>query len=68
VGSALAGWLGLGSVALSIALAFIPAADVTSKVGFEVKLVAGVVGFMGLGVILARRGVRHGTAATDAAP
>jgi amino acid transporter len=62
VGSALAGWLGLGSVALSIALAFIPAADVTNKVGFEVKLVGGVVGFMGLGVILARRGVRDRTA------
>jgi amino acid transporter len=66
VGSALAGWLGLGSVVLSIALAFVPAADVTSKVAFEVKLVGGVVGFMGLGVLLARRGVRRGTAPTDA--
>jgi amino acid transporter len=67
VGSALAGWLGLGSVTLSIALACIPPADVTSKVGFEVKLVAGVLGFMGLGVLLARRGVRDRTAPTDAA-
>jgi amino acid transporter len=65
VGSALAGWLGLGSVALSIALAFIPAADVRSKVAFELKLVGGVVGFMGLGVLLARRRVRHGTAPTS---
>jgi hypothetical protein len=65
VGSTLAGWLGLGSVALSIALAFIPAADVRSKVAFELKLVGGVVGFMGLGVLLARRRVRHGTAPTS---
>lgn len=62
MGSALAGWLGLASVALSIALAFVPGADVTSKLAFELKLVGGVIGFMGLGVVLARRGVRNRTA------
>jgi glutamate:GABA antiporter len=55
LGGALGGWVGLGAVALSIALAFVPAADVANSVSFELKVVGGVVGFMGIGWWLAVR-------------
>jgi amino acid transporter len=57
-----AGWAGLAAVLLSIGLAFVPAADVVRPLAFEAKVVGGVVGFMGLGALLARRGVRERTA------
>src|SRR6266581_3317553 len=62
-----AGWAGLGAVVLSIALAFVPAADVVNRAAFETKVVAGVIGFLGLGVWLARRGVRKRTASPASA-
>lgn len=65
--SAVVGWVGLAAVLVSIALAFVPAADVANPVAFEAKVVGGVVGFMGLGLLLARRGVRQGTAAAGTA-
>jgi len=55
LGGAVGGWAGLGAVALSIALAFVPAADVANSVSFELKVVGGVVGFMGIGWWLAVR-------------
>jgi len=64
--SVAAGWVGLGAVLLSIALAFVPAADVASPAAVEVKVLGGVIGFMGAGVLLARRGVREPTASTRA--
>ena len=65
--SVAAGWVGLGAVLLSIALAFVPAADVASPAAFEAKVLGGVVGFMALGVLLAGRGVRGSTASGNAA-
>ena len=59
--------IGLGAVLLSIALAFVPAADVASPAAFEAKVLGGVVGFMALGVLLAGRGVRGSTASGNAA-
>jgi len=50
-----AGWAGLVAVLLSIGLAFVPAADVTKPLAFEAKVVGGVVGFMGAGLVLLRR-------------
>jgi len=54
-GGTVGGWVGLGAVALSIVLAFVPAADVANALSFEVKVVGGVVGFMGIGWWLAVR-------------
>jgi len=42
-------------VLLSIGLAFVPAADVANPLAFEAKVVGGVVGFMGAGLVLLRR-------------
>jgi len=61
-----AGWMGIGAVALSIVLAFVPGADVANAVAFELKVVGGVVGFMGVGWWLGARagagnGVRRST-------
>ena len=64
--SVAAGWVGLGAVLLSIALALVPAADVASPAAFEAKVLGGVIGFMALGVLLAGRGVRERTASTRA--
>jgi len=50
-----AGWAGLVAVLLSIGLAFVPAADVANPLAFEAKVVGGVVGFMGAGLVLLRR-------------
>jgi glutamate:GABA antiporter len=66
--TATAGWVGLGAVLLSIALAFVPAADIVNPAAFEAKVVGGVIGFMGLGVLLAARGVRERTAAAVTSP
>jgi glutamate:GABA antiporter len=63
LGSA-AGWAGLAAVLLSIALAFVPAADVANPLAFEAKVVGGVVVFMGVGLALVRRGVTEGTASS----
>jgi amino acid transporter len=52
---AVTGWMGLGAVVLSIALSFIPGSDIQNPVAFEAKVIGGVVGFMGIGLWLARR-------------
>jgi len=62
-----AGWAGLVAVLLSIGLAFVPAADVANPLAFEAKVVGGVVGFMGAGLVLLRRGVRERTASVGGA-
>lgn len=62
--TALVGWVGFAAVLLSIVLGFVPPADEAHPWLYEAKVVGGVVGFMGLGVWLARRGVRRATAST----
>ena len=51
-----AAWVGFAAVVLSIGLAFVPGAEIANPVAFEAKVVGGVVGFMGIGFLLARRG------------
>jgi len=58
----LVGLAGLAAVAFSIVLGFVPPADEAHPWLYEAKVVGGVVGFMGLGLLLARRGVRGRTA------
>src|SRR5207244_1412283 len=58
----LTGVVGLAAVAFSIVLGFVPPADEPHPWLYEAKVVGGVVGFMGLGLLLARRGVRGRTA------
>ncbi len=60
-GTALVGLLGLAAVAGSIVLGFVPPADEAHPWLYETKVVGGVIGFMGLGVALAGRGVRRRT-------
>jgi hypothetical protein len=43
-------------------LGFVPPADEAHPWLYEAKVVGGVIGFMGLGVLLSGRGVRHGPA------
>jgi hypothetical protein len=59
------GWVGLAAVLLSIGLAFIPAAEIVNRFAFEAKVVGGVLGFMGVGLWLARRGGAGHTASTQ---
>ena len=66
--SALIGFVGLAAVVFSIVLGFVAPADEASPWLYRAKVVGGVIGFMLLGVVLARRGVRHHTAARSAAP
>ena len=63
LGTATAGWLGLSAVALSIALSLVPPA-VAHPLVFEVKVIGGTVVFLGIGVVLAARGVRERTASS----
>ncbi|HYL55399.1 MAG TPA: amino acid permease, partial [Gemmatimonadales bacterium] len=60
--TALVGALGFAAVLFSILLGFVAPADETDPLLYEAKVVGGVIGFMVLGVLLARRGVRRGTA------
>ncbi|HEX4634436.1 MAG TPA: hypothetical protein VH163_11400, partial [Gemmatimonadales bacterium] len=65
----LAGWVGMVAVLLSIGVSLVPPA-VESPLGFEIKVVGGVVFFMVAGwilLVLARRSVRDPTAARPAA-
>ena len=55
--------IGFAAVVLSIVLSFIPGADIKSPVAFEVKVIAGVVGFMGVGFLLVARGGRRAAGA-----
>ena len=55
--------LGLSAVALSIALSLVPPA-VAHPLVFEVKVIGGTVVFLGIGVVLAARGVRERTASS----
>ena len=66
--SALIGFVGLAAVVFSIVLGFVAPADEAYPWLYRAKVVGGVIGFMLLGVVLARRGVRHHTAARSAAP
>ena len=61
-GTALVGQVGFAAVLLSIVLGFVPPGDEVHPWLYEAKVVGGVVGFMGLGALLAARGVRRGTA------
>jgi amino acid transporter len=49
------GWVGVAAVVLSIVLSFIPAPDVANPLAFEIKVVGGVIAFMGVGWWLAAR-------------
>jgi glutamate:GABA antiporter len=51
----LTGCTGLAAVVLSIGLSFVPSGDIQNPLVFEAKVVGGVVGFMGIGLWLARR-------------
>lgn len=53
-GSALTGLVGFAAVAFSIVLGFVPPADEARPLLYELKVVGGVVAFMGLGVWLSR--------------
>jgi amino acid transporter len=50
-----AGVVGFAAVVLSIILSFIPASEIENPAAFEAKVIGGVVGFMGIGLLLARR-------------
>lgn len=63
-GTALVGAVGFAAVLLSIVLGFVPPADEAHPWLYEAKVAGGVIGFMGLGVLLAGRGVRRATATT----
>lgn len=63
-GTALVGLAGLAAVAFSIVLGFVPPADEPHPALHEAKVVGGVIGFMGLGVLLAMRSVRERTVST----
>jgi amino acid transporter len=56
LGSLAAGVVGFAAVVLSIVLSFIPATGIENAAAFEAKVIGGVVGFMGIGLWLARRG------------
>jgi glutamate:GABA antiporter len=62
VGTALTGWLGLLAVAFSIVLGFVAPSDEPHPTAYRLKIGIGVVVFMGIGVWLAQRSVRGGTA------
>ena len=62
----LVGLAGLVAVAFSIVLGFVPPADEAHPWIYETKVVGGVIGFMALGLLLARRGVRERTASATA--
>lgn len=64
--TAWAGTAGLVAVAGSIVLGFVPPADEAHPWLYEAKVVGGVIGFMALGLLLARRGVSARTAAPAA--
>jgi len=64
--TAVAGVVGLAAVAGSIVLGFVPPADEIHPWWYEAKVAGGVIGFMGLGLLLARRGVSPRTAAPPA--
>ena len=57
----LVGWVGVAAVALSIILSLVPPA-VGNPGLFEAKVIGGTVVFLGVGVVLARRGVSARTA------
>jgi amino acid transporter len=63
-GTALVGLAGLAAVAFSIVLGFVPPADEPHPALHEAKVVGGVIGFMGLGVLLAMKSVRERTVST----
>ena len=54
--TALTGVVGLAAVAFSIVLGFVPPADEPHPWLYETKVAGGVIGFMTLGLLLARRG------------
>lgn len=66
-GTAMTGWLGFAAVLFSIVLGFVPPSDEPHPGWYRIKVVGGVVLFMGIGWWLARRGVRERTASRAAA-
>jgi amino acid transporter len=65
IATTLAGAAGLAAVLLSIVLGFVPPSDEARAGWYEAKVVGGVIGFLGLGVLLARRGVSGRTAPSE---
>ena len=63
-GARAAGWLGFVTTVAVLIFAFQPTADVDSAWTFELKLVAGVAGPIGLGWFLFRRSARQGAHAS----
>lgn len=55
-----AGWIGVVTTLVGLAVAFLPTSDVESVWTFELKLLAGVAGPIGLGWFLHSRAARHG--------
>lgn len=62
IGTALTGVLGLLAVAFSIVLGFVSPSDEPHPTVYRLKIGIGVVVFMGIGLWLAQRSVRSGTA------
>jgi amino acid transporter len=58
-----AGWVGLATTLVGMVVAFLPTSDVTNVWLFEMKLVAGVAGPVGLGWLLHARSTSHGVSA-----
>ena len=67
-GTLLTGLLGLASVAFSIVLGFVVPGDEAHPGVYRLKVVGGVVVFMGIGFWLSRRSVRGPTATPASAP
>lgn len=67
LGTALTGVVGAAAVAFSIVLGFVPPADEPDPLWYELKVVGGVVAFMGVGFWLSRRSVSGGTASESSA-
>ena len=60
-GTAFTGWLGFAAVLFSIVLGFVPPSDEPHRGWYAIKVVGGVVVFMGIGWVLSRRsGIRQG--------
>lgn len=55
-----AGWVGMATTVVGMIVAFLPTSDVTNVWLFEMKLVAGVAGPVGIGWFLHARSASHG--------
>lgn len=62
-GARAAGWVGLATTIVGMTVAFLPTSDVTNVWLFELKLIAGVAGPVGIGWFLHARSAAHGVSA-----